>query len=47
MPNGKQLKQNLPMGVINVVNSADWGESFICQKPELASSLENILAPCS
>ena len=28
------------MDVINVVNSADWDESFTCQpKPELASSL--------
>ena len=47
MPNGKQLKQCLPMGIINVVSNADRGKSFICQKPELASSLENILASLS
>ena len=45
MPNGKWLKQKLPLGVMKVVNNADLGESFICQNPELASSLENILAP--
>ena len=39
MPNGRQLKQNLPTGVIKVVSRADFSDNLISQKPELASSL--------
>ena len=45
MPNGKQLKQNLLKGVMNVVRIADSLANLTCQKPELASSFENIFAP--
>ena len=45
MPKGSRLKQYRPYGVINVVSRADCLESFICQKPALASSLENIVDP--
>ena len=47
MPKVRLLKQNLPTGVINVVNNADCLDSLICQNPELASSLENTWAPWS
>ena len=47
MPKGKRLKQNRPTGVINVVSRADFFDNLICQKPELASSLVKIFAPCS
>ena len=40
IPKGSRLKQNLPYGVINVVRRADSLESFTCQNPTLASSLE-------
>ena len=43
IPKGNQLKQYLPYGVINVVRRADCLESFICQKPALTSSLENMV----
>ena len=43
IPKGNRLKQYLPYGVINVVRRADCLESFICQKPALASSLENMV----
>ena len=45
MPNGNLLKQNQPHGVINVVKSLDSLAKGICQKPLLASSLLNIVAP--
>ena len=45
MPNGNLLKQNRPKGVINVVNLREASESGICQKPDMASSLLNTLAP--
>ena len=47
MPNGSRLKQNLPNGVMNVVNRADSLASGICQNPELASSLEKTRAPAN
>jgi len=40
-PEGKQLKQSLPKGVRNVVNSEESVESGICQNPELVSSFVN------
>ena len=45
IPNGNLLKQNLPISVINVVNCLDSSANEVCQKPELASNSENILAP--
>ena len=42
MPKGGWLKQNWPCGVMKVVRRAD---SVICQSPELASNLENTVAP--
>ena len=45
IPNGNLLKQNLPTSVINVVNCLDSSANEVCQKPELASNSENILAP--
>ena len=47
MPKGSLWKQNRPNGVMKVVSSAESGASGICQKPELASSLEKTLAPAS
>ena len=41
---GNWLKQNLPNGIIKVVNKADCLDSSICQNPELASNLLNTLA---
>ena len=43
IPKGKRLKQNLPKGVMNVVNKEDCFESSICQNPE-SSILLKILA---
>ena len=40
--NGRQLKQNLPTGVMKVVSLADLGAKGICEKPELQFSLVNI-----
>ena len=45
MPNGSLWKQKRPNGVIKVVNNAESGDRGICQKPELASSLETMVAP--
>ena len=36
---GRQLKQNLPNGVMKVVSFADSGDRPVCQNPEFASSL--------
>ena len=47
MPKDRRLKQNRPNGVMKVVSKADSFDSFICQNPELASSLENTLEPAS
>ena len=47
IPSGSLRKQYRPYGVINVVRHADSVDSGICQKPELASSLENTVAPAS
>ena len=47
MPKGKQLKQNCPTGMINVVSKVDFSDNLICQKPELAPSSVKIFAPCS
>ena len=47
IPNGSLLKQKHPKGVMKVVSGTDSGERRICQNPELASSLDNILAPAS
>ena len=33
IPKGRQLKQNLPYGVINVVKQADSLDKGTCQKP--------------
>ena len=44
IPKGKRLKQNLPNGVTKVFSSKDSGESFTCQKPELASNFVKIFA---
>ena len=41
---GNRLKQNLPKGVMKVVSKADSYANGTCQKPEFASSFENILA---
>ena len=43
MPKGSWLKQKWPNGVMKVVRSLDSGQSGICQKPLLASSLLKIL----
>ena len=45
MPNGKQQKQNRPYGEMNVVNRVDSTDKGICQNPELASRIENAVAP--
>ena len=47
MPNGNHLKDYRQKGFLNVVRGIDSGERGICQNPELASSLENTLAPAS
>ena len=47
MPNGSLWKQKRPKGVINVVSNADSRARGTCQKPELASSFERMLAPAS
>ena len=47
IPNGSLLKQNLPNGVINVVNLALSGRRGICQNPLDVSSLEKHWAPAS
>ncbi|XP_035767249.1 galectin-9-like [Neolamprologus brichardi] len=39
MPNGRHLKQNLPMGVMNVVSFWQPGSSGICQNPLEASKI--------
>ena len=44
-PNGKQLKRYLLNGVLKVSRSALSSFTRICHYPELASNLENILAP--
>ena len=44
MPNGISRKRNLPNGVLKVVSSEDSWSSFICQKPLLASRVENTVA---
>ena len=41
------MKQNLPMGVMNVVSDFDSSVRGICQNPDLAFNLENILLPDS
>ena len=45
MPNGSLWKQKRPNGVIKVVNNAESGDRGTCQRPELASSLEKMMAP--
>ena len=47
MPNGSLGKQKRPKEVINVVSNADSRARRTCQKPELASTLERMLAPAS
>ena len=47
MPKGNLLKQNLPKGVINVVNRQESSGNGICQNPLFASSLVNTVAPAS
>ena len=47
IPNGKQLKQYLPKGVRNVINSEESIDSGICQNPKLVSSFVNTWAPAS
>ena len=47
MPKGKRLKQNLLLGVINVVSGAGFSDNLICQNLELVSNLVNTLAPCN
>ena len=47
MPNRSLWKQKQPKGVINVVINADSRARGSCQKTELASSLERMLAPAS
>ena len=47
IPNASRLKQNLPNGVINVVNLALSGCRGICQSPLDVSSLEKYRAPAS
>jgi len=47
MPKGKCLKQYRPYGEIKVVSKADSRERGICQNPELASKVENTVAPAS
>jgi len=44
IPNGSQLMQNLPNGVMNVVSKAYSFCNAICQNPEFATSLENTFA---
>ena len=44
IPEGNWLKQNLPKGIINIVNNADCLDSSVCQNPELAANLLNTLA---
>ena len=46
-PNASRLKQNLPNGVINVVNLALSGCKGICQSPLDVSSLEKYRVPAS
>ena len=45
IPNASRLKQNLPTGVINVVNLALSGCRGICQSPLDVSSLDKYRAP--
>ena len=40
IPNGSQLKQYLPYGVMNVVGWADSVDDSTCQNPAFASNLE-------
>ena len=47
MPKGNLLKQNLPKGVINVVNRQESSDNGICQNPLFASNLVNTVAPAS
>lgn len=47
IPNASRLKQNLPNGVINVVNLALSGCRGICQSPLDVSSLEKYRVPAS
>ena len=47
MPKGNLLKQNLPKGVINVVNGQESSDNRIYQNPLFASSLVNTVAPAS
>ena len=44
MPNGRRRKQNLPNGVIKVVNRDESGESGICQNPPVLRK-NSILLP--
>lgn len=45
--NGRRLKQNLPMEVINVVSFWLLGSNGICQNPLEASKVEKTLARAS
>ena len=47
IPKGSLLKQYLPNGVRNVVNSWDSVSSEICQNPLFVSILENTVVPDS
>ena len=47
MPKGNLLKKYHPKGMMKVINSLDSLTSRICQKPLLASNLENTVAPAS
>ena len=47
MPKGNLLKQNLPKGVINVVNRWESSDKGIYQNPLFASSLLNTVAPAN
>ena len=45
IPNGSLLKQYRSKGVMKVVSRRDSSANGTCQKPLLASILENIVAP--
>ena len=45
MPSGSLWKQKRPKGVVKVVSNAESGDKGTCQKPELVSSLEKMVAP--
>ena len=45
IPKGSLLNTYLPKGVMKVVRARDSSDKGICQKPQLASSYLNVVAP--